>query len=489
MSKWYLSKSKLLSGAQCAKRLYLETHRSELSEVSVATEQRFDMGHRVGEVARTRWPNGILIQHDTELSQALRETQKVLADKAVPALFESTFETDGILVRNDVLERTGEGMRLVEVKASTSVKDYHYLDMAVQAWVLRQAGMDLTHIELAHINSEFVYPGNEDYDGLFTFVDIRKEVEARLNDIPELVDRLRKVLADSDEPDIAIGPHCHDPFECPFLNYCTPPQPDYPVSLLPRGGNVVKALLADGYRDLRDVPPGRLPNPLHERVRRVTYSGKPELLPGAKTILEKLPYPRYYMDFETVQFAVPIWKGTRPYEKLPFQWSCETETVDGSLRHAEFLETEGDAPMEEFCRTLLGCIGPEGAIFVYNASFEKSVLSSLAQRFPKYAKNLTAMIERIVDLLPIVREHYYHPAMYGSCSLKVVLPTIAPHLSYGNLGEAQDAGAAPAAYMEIIDRVTPDERRRSLIVDLRRYCEHDTVAMVELTKFICRSPV
>lgn len=484
MSKWYLSKSKLLSGAQCAKRLYLEINRPELSEVSTATEQRFDVGHRVGEVARTRWTDGILIKHDTELREALRETQKVLADKAVPTLFESTFEANGILVRNDILERTSKGMRLVEVKASTSVKDYHYLDVAIQTWVLRQAGIDLTHIELAHINSEFVYPGNEDYDGLFAFVDVRQEVEERLNDIPELVDRLRAVLAESDEPNIAIGPQCHDPFDCPFLNYCTPPQPDYPVSLLPRAGKVVNELLVEGYRDLRDVPPGRLSNPTHERVRRVTQSGKPELLPGARGIIEKLAYPRYYMDFETVQFAVPIWKGTHPYEKLPFQWSCEIETVDGSLRHAEFLDIEGHAPMEEFCRALLECIGPEGAIFAYNASFEKSVLSSLAQRFPKYAKSLTAMTERIVDLLPLTREHYYHPDLQGSWSLKAVLPTIAPHLSYGNLGEVQDAGAAPAAYMEIIDRATPDERRRSLIADLRRYCGRDTVAIVELLGFL-----
>lgn len=484
MSKWYLSKSKLLSGAQCAKRLYLEINRPELSEVSAAIEQRFAAGHRVGEVARTRWPDGILIKHDVELREALRETQKVLVDKAVPAVFESTFEAGGVLVRNDILERTSKGMRLVEVKASTSVKDYHYLDVAIQVWVLRQAGIDLTHIELAHINSDFVYPGNEDYSGLFTFVDVRKEVEGRLNDIPELVDRLRTVLADSDEPNIAIGPQCHNPFDCPFLNHCTPPQPDFPVSLLPRGGNVAKALLADGYHDLREVPPGRLFNPTHERVRRVTQSGKPELLPGARCIIEKLPYPRYFMDFETVQFAVPIWKDSCPYEKLPFQWSCEIETADGSVRHTEFLDTEGHAPMEEFCRALLECIGPEGTIFVYNASFEKSVLHSLAQRFPKYAKSLTAMTERIVDLLPLTREHYYHPALQGSWSLKAVLPAIAPHLSYENLGEVQDAGAAPAAYMEIIDKATPDARRESLITDLRRYCERDTLAMVEIVKFI-----
>lgn len=483
MSKWYLSKSKLLSGAQCAKRLYLEIHRPELSEVSATTEQRFTMGHRVGEVARMHWPQGILIQHDTELSQALRETQRMLADKDVPALFESTFEAQGVLVRNDILERTNNGMRLVEVKASTSVKDHHYLDVAIQVWVLQHAGIDLTRVELAHINSDFIYPGDDNYDGLFTFVDVKRAVEEQLDGIPELINRLRTTL-DGNEPHIEVGAHCHTPFDCPFLNYCTPPQPDFPVSLLPRGGNVVKALLADGYRDLRDVPPARLSNPLHERLRRVTHSGKPELLPGARGIIEKLPYPRYYMDFETVQFAAPIWKGTRPYEKLPFQWSCEIETADGALQHAEFLDTEGDTPMEEFCRTLLDCVGPEGAILVYNASFEKSVLSALAQRFPRYAKQLTEMVERIVDLLPITREYYYHPDMQGSWSLKSVLPVIAPNLGYDTLGEVQDAGAAPCAYLEIVDNATPKERREILITDLRRYCERDTVAMVALTRFL-----
>jgi len=483
MSKVYLSKSKILSGNQCLKRLYLEKNRPELMEISDAAEQQFASGHKVGAAAQTLWPKGHLIKHDKNLSEALKETRNLISAKVKNTLFEATFEADGVLVRNDILEYAAKGSRLVEVKASTSVKDYHLLDVAVQAWVLQKAGVRLNRIELAHINTDFVYQIDGDYVGLFTFVDVADEIQDQLQAVPDLVERLREMLKGT-EPNIGVGPHCHDPFDCPFINYCTPPQSEYPISLLPRGGKVVKGLITDGYQDLREVPEERLTDAKHLRIWRATKADKPELLPGAKGILDKLSYPRYYMDFETVTFAVPIWKGTCPYEKLPFQWSCDVEAANGTLKHYEFLDTTGDVPMKDFSSTLLECMGKEGPIFVYNASFEISVLASLAERFPRYKKGLNGLIKRIVDLLPITRNHYYHPAMRGSWSIKNVLPTIARHLDYGNLGEVKDSNGAPAAYLEIIDEATPEARRELLIADLRRYCERDTVAMVELTKFL-----
>jgi len=483
MSKIYLSKSKILSGNQCLKRLYLEKNRPELMKISDAAERQFASGHKVGAAAQTLWPKGHLIAHNQELAEALKETRDLISVKEKTTLFEATFEADGVLVRNDILEYAAKGARLVEVKASTSLKDYHLLDVAVQVWVLQKTGVNLKRIELAHINTDFVYQGDGDYAGLFTFVDVSYGIQDDLRTVPDLVARLRKMLKGS-EPDIGIGPHCHDPYECPFLGYCTPPQPNYPVSLLPGRRAIVDALLAEGYQDLRDVPEGRLTDAKHQRIWRATMAGKPELSTGAKKILDELGYPRYYMDFETVNPAVPIWKGTHPYERLPFQWSCEFESADGTLKHNEFLDTSGNAPMQDFSRTLLECMGKKGPIFVYNASFEKSVLAALAKRFPLFKKGINGLIKRIVDLLPITRDHYYHPDMQGSWSIKYVLPTIAPHLDYGNLGDVQDSGGAPAAYTEILDHTTPETRRESLIADLRRYCERDTVAMVELVRFL-----
>jgi hypothetical protein len=219
-----------------------------------------------------------------------------------------------VLVRADVLE----GPSLTEVKASTSVKDYHPTDCAIQTWVLEGAGQQLEQVQFAHIDSGFVYPGGGDYRGLFAIEDLTDQVRGLLPQVPDWVAQCRAALA-GPCPVREIGPHCHDPFDCPFLAHCTPPQPDYPVTLLPRGGRVAAELIAEGILDVRDIPDERLANPNHERVRALTVNGEAEVSPDLVAFLDALPFPRFYLDFETVQFAVPIWAGTRPYEQLPFQ--------------------------------------------------------------------------------------------------------------------------------------------------------------------------
>ena len=82
--------------------------------------------------------------------------------------------------------------------------------------------------------------------------------------------------------------------------------------------NLVEEFAKEGVYDIRDIPDGRLRNAKQEWVRKVTISGKAELKPGAKKVVDACAWPRYYLDFETVMFAVPIWKDTRPYESLPF---------------------------------------------------------------------------------------------------------------------------------------------------------------------------
>src|SRR5204863_365102 len=83
-----------------------------------------------------------------------------------------------------------------------------------------------------------------------------------------------------------------------------------------------------------------------------------------------LPYPRYYADFETTQMAVPVWKDTRPYEQLPFQWSCHVERADGSIEQRGFLDLSGQPPMRAFLESLIACLSTTGPVFSYS-SFER----------------------------------------------------------------------------------------------------------------------
>ncbi|MGR3913381.1 MAG: DUF2779 domain-containing protein [Gammaproteobacteria bacterium] len=482
-----LSKSKIMSGLQCKKRLWLEVHQREVAAPPDADAQRrFDVGNAVGAVARELHRGGRLVGFDGGVDGAIAETQDALHAHPGAPVFEATFAHDDVAVRVDILEKGVRGYRLIEVKSATSVKDEYYPDCAVQAWVLQGNDVTVERVELAHIDSKFVYGGDGDYRGLLRYADVTEKIAAGKAEAPQWARDFRRVLEGA-QPDIGMGAQCRKPYECPFIGHCTAESgraAEYPLARLPgHKQKLVEEFAQEGIYDIRDIPAGRLRNAKQEWVRTVTISGKADLKSGAKKTIDACAWPRYYLDFETVMFAVPVWKDTRPYESLPFQWSCHVETAPGVVTHAEFLGG-ADAPMRAFIDTLLRALGTHGAIFVYSP-YEKTILNATAARFPDTAAAVENIIARMVDLLPLTRDNYYHPEMRGSWSLKAVLPCIAPQLAYQDLGEVQDGGAAGAAYCEMIARETEPSRATALDADLRAYCKLDTEALVELARFLC----
>ena len=479
-----LSKSRVVSGLQCERRLWLESFRPELSKVHASAQARFDTGHQVGDIARELFGPGTLIGHVHEIDLAIVETARLVAARQGTTLFEAAFRHGDVLVRADVLRPADRGYDLIEVKASTAVKDYQLDDCAIQAWVIQNAGLPLRSIQLAHIDNSFVFQGNGDYQGLLVAEDVTDAVIDRMREVSGWVERLKGVLR-APEPLIKTDKHCHKPFDCPFFEHCRaqePADPEYPVTILPRAGKLAETLREEGYLDLREVPTSRLTNRLHRRVQAASISQQPFLDPAAAAVMRGVPYPRYYLDFETVDFAVPRWIGTRPYQQIPFQWSCHVEQQDGSIAHDMFLDLTGDPPMRPFAESLLAALGNSGSILVYNMAFERTRIVELAAMLPDMTARLLALIPRIVDLLPITREHYYHPAMKGSWSIKKVIPTIAPDLDYSNLENVASSGDAPLAYLEATYPETTEARRVELDTALCRYCANDTLAMVRLVR-------
>jgi len=233
-------------------------------------------------------------------------------------------------------------------------------------------------------------------------------------------------------------------------------------------------------KDLRDVPDEYLDD-LQQRVKAQTLSGKPFFdHAGAAAELAQYSLPAYFLDFETIQLAVPIWKGTRPYQQIPFQFSRHGLSPTGVLDHSEFLDLSGDDPSALFAEALVAACGQVGPVFVYNAAFEATRVTELADRFPQLKCRLLAINERIVDLLPITRRFYYHPSQRGSWSLKRVLPTIATDLCYDRLDGVQDGGMAMTAYLEAIHPQIMSARKDEIRRQLLNYCGLDTYALVRL---------
>ena len=215
-----LSKSKFMCGLQCLKWLWWEVHEPDAGELEVdpATQFVFDRGTEVGELARTYIPGGVLIDvPHRERERRLRVTAEALQNGA-RVLYEPAFEHDGVLILADILRRSRGGWTLIEVKSSTRRKPEHLFDLAIQAHVLRGAGLELDRMELMHLNRECRHP---DLSNLFTREDCTDEVEGLLPMIPREVRAQKKALR-GPLPPIQPGDHCTDPYECPFFDRCWP---------------------------------------------------------------------------------------------------------------------------------------------------------------------------------------------------------------------------------------------------------------------------
>ena len=477
-----LSKSKFLSGLQCSRRLWLEVHRPELAPPpDPQTEALFATGREVGELARQCFPRGVLVeeayhQHD----QAVERSAEVLGQAGVPAIFEAAFSHDGVCMRADILGRGEAGWRLIEVKSSASLKDEHVPDLAVQHHVLSGCGVEVESDHLMRINTGYVYDGRRlDLGQLFTLDDATGAVAGMAGEVPDLLAEQRTLLASLDEPAVAPAFQCASPWNCPFTSHCTEDKPRYWVRRLPGiGRSRFEELVAAGIEDIADIPPSFGLTERQQRACMATRTGRPWVSADLGGELSAIVRPVRFLDFETIGPVIPRYPGTRPYQAIPFQWSLYTVTPSGSATHTSFLSDSDLDPRRELAESLLEALGDRGSIVAYNAGFETGIIQGLAEALPDRAARLLGLLDRVVDLLSILRRCYYHRDLLGSFSLKQVVPVLVPDCAYGDLA-IQDGAVASLEYLRMLSAPDPEERDR-IRASLLDYCQRDTWAMVRI---------
>jgi hypothetical protein len=477
-----LSKSRFQMGLQCPKALWLLTHEPGLADpVPESRQHIFDTGTRVGELARERFTGGVLVAEDyTQPTEALETTNRLLTDPP-PAIFEAAVEHDGVFVRPDALVRIAPDLwDLYEVKSSTRVKPENITDVAVQAWVLEGAGLRIRRAYLMHLDNSYVYQGGAyDLDQLFTAEDVTERVRGWMPEVPQRVAEFREMLG-GPEPTIAIGRHCDSPYDCSFFGHCHEFLPDRSVVELPRiSPRLLDALIADGIYAIADIPldyPGL--SSAQREVCELARSGGSRLVGDVASALSELDYPLHFLDFETFMSALPLFKDTRPYQQVPFQWSDHVLGEDGSLQHREFLFESRADPRSAFVESLVDATADAGSIVVYS-SFENSRLNELARDFPGFADAIARVQKHLFDLLPVVRAHVRHPDCLGSSSIKAVLPALVPDLSYQDLTIAE-GGTASLEFLRYQLGQKDDDEAALMFANLREYCARDTTAMVRV---------
>src|SRR5213596_3987825 len=401
-----LSKSRLLAGLQCHKQLWWRVHEPDAPELvpNPALRNVLNQGTEVGRVARERVPAGVLIDLPfSEWDNRVAETREALKSEP-PAIYEGMFLADETYAAVDILERGPRGYGVVEVKAANSLKPEHVPDVAVQVHVLRRAGLPVERAEVMHLNPECRYP---DLGNLFVREDVSALVEGVLLGVSDELAAQHRMLEGS-LPDVPIGDHCSRPHVCPFIERCWPKLPHHHVSSLYRiERKQVLEYEADGYATLYDLPSDLELSAIHARQVRAVTAGRMVVEPSLAKALAEFVSPLAFLDFETVSLAIPRWNGCRPWQNVPVQFSCHVEERGRGMIHHEWIADGPGDPRPALAEALVAACAGARKVVVYYASFERDCIRQLAEAVPSLAKELERIETKLVDLLPVVRNHVY----------------------------------------------------------------------------------
>ena len=498
MDEYYsLTKTLILSGIQCEKKLWFELN----DKIKSKDKAIFRSGNRFNDVVRKHYGKGIDLSDEKEFETVIKKTKEAIQSNNINVIYEAGFLFKKTFIRADVLVKKDNQWTMLEAKASTSVKDINISDLAVQSYIVKKSGIEVISNKIIHINKEFIYKGNENYKDLIVEVDITKEVLAKEKEVEHLIDKFLP-LKKSDCPKKEVGPHCKDPYPCHYLERCYPPETDIEnvsYKILPYYGKKIENFCkTNKIEKLKDIPKDLLQSSrkdyaenYHQIIQEAHIKNTPWVNKDISEQFKKWKMPFYFMDFETIQQGVPIIQNTKPFEQVPFQWSVhKLSQKGGELEEFSFIDFADQNIELNFLKKLIETLGDQGTIFVHNHPFEKGVLNKLKEK-PKmksYSGQIDSIIDRIEDTLELTRKNFYSPEMFGKYSLKKIIQAIPTKISYESEGEdtVSDGGDAQLAWFKCTDLKTKPQDKENHKRELIKYCSKDTEAMYDLIDYFLK---
>ena len=497
-NNYILTKTKINSGLRCSKKLWFDSHEA----AGQKDEYLIRAGNRFGEVIKKIYGKGLDLTEIKDISLAVQKTKEAINSKDVDTIYEAAFIYEETLVRTDVLIRKKNGWELLEAKSSGKKKEEHIPDIAIQSFIVRESGVQLASVKLILINPDFTYAGKENYKSLVNDKeDITEEVMQEEKNIINHINNLKKITDHSSpSPKVAMGKHCDKPHECDYKSRCK--------SLLPKSKNTSYQIIPYKSKelkdycenkkitDLQDVPEKLLSAKrkgyaveFQKKIQKAHIDNEAWINPDLKKNLQ-FDWPIYFVDFETVQQNIPLIIGTKPFERLPFQWSLHKwESPEKNISSVEgnsFLDFLSQDIERKFIESLLTAVGTTGTIFAHNMNYEKGILEQLMNK--KCCKDLKDKIANIIirlkDTLELSRENFYDPKMNGSWSLKDIVNAVPDSISYNNLGEINDGNEAQLAWFICTEKNTSKEEIKKQSTLLKKYCSKDTLNPYYLLKHL-----
>lgn len=461
-----LTKSRYLTGLDNPREMWFEAHGS--SKPDLGEQWRLRQGQLVGKLARRQFPEGSFV------GGPLRKEHL----QSKEPLFEATVRHGSMLARIDVLRpHPSGGWVLTEVKSSTlkqsSSRKEAKQDLAFQIALLERLGITVARAEVMHLNPDHLRPSPEP---LFKATELGNDREGYVEEVRENAQGLSEVLSRSEPPDLWPTRECNS-CDCPTSCHDLP---EHSIFSLPDlHWSHMEDIIEEGKATLDEIEGHSHLKPRHERYIEAVRSGEPHVNePSIRGALSELKAPIHFFDFEAIDYALPRYEGTSPWQKIPFQYSLHILRPGGPIVHKEFLHDGDGDPRPALTESMLADIEEEGSIVVYHDTFEEKRLEELRDAFPNHADRLQGMIDRLWDQAEVFKWDFIHPGQKGSWSLKNVLPVFAPDLAYDDL-DIQHGMAAVVKYAEMVTSDS-EEEQAALRNQLLDYCQRDTYAMVEI---------
>ena len=487
--KHQISKSQFIKGHQCEKALWIYRNAKELHDAADELNQALlSSGEEIGKMARTLYPKGVLVESEY---WAMEKAQKLTNDfikSGEDVIFEAmAIGDEGIYSSIDMLRKV-KGKKqwdLIEVKGATKVKDYYIVDMAFQRCVFESAGYEIRKSILVHINIDYVREGKIDPKKLFNEVDCTDDVKAIQNEVKGKIPQLLKVLKKKTMPSIEIGSHCNSPFSCEYQSHCWKHVPEYSVYDV-TSGKKLEELLNKGILHINKIPKDFK---FSDTKSIDVNSFKSKKLHADKKSIKQwvsaLKYPIVYLDYETINPAIPLFDLSSPYEQLPFQFSVHIQKKEnGPVKTLNYLHKLPTDPRPSVIEALIQACEDAGNVVVYYQQFEEGVNKRLADYSPKHKTKLLKINEKMVDLLvPFKSRALYHPEQQGSASLKDVLPAFVPSMTYEGMNISNGGDASRMGHL-ILSGQLEQEQLTEAFRNLEEYCHQDTLAMVKLVEVL-----
>ncbi|MCF8414583.1 MAG: DUF2779 domain-containing protein [Melioribacteraceae bacterium] len=486
MGKLTLSKSSFIKGLQCQKYLYLYKHHYDWQDpISDRQQAIFNKGHDVGFLAQKLFPGGIdsSPSKPSFYAQAAKKTKKLI-ESGQTTIYEAVFINDDVVVIADILTKDSEGWKIYEVKSSTSVSQTHIYDASIQYYVITKCGLDLKDAFITHINNQYIREDELDIHQFFNSESVLEDVLTIQDFVEDEIQNQKALLKSTEIPNVDIGLHCSDPYQCAFKGYCWKHIPEnsvFDIKLMHLSKKF--EFYYDDIISMDDFPDNYI-LPQKQAIQLHSYKTSESIIEKEKIqeFISEFKYPLYFMDFESFQPAVPLYRNSKPYQQIPLQYSIHFQhEPDSEIQHFEIL-AEADLnidPRIGFIEGLIKDLGTEGDIVVYNKAFEMTRLKEIARDFWEYSDSVNSINERIVDLMiPFQRKWYYTPEMKGSYSIKAVLPALVPEMNYDDL-EIAEGMMASLQFESLMYEKEADIIYKTRN-DLLKYCEMDTLAMVKI---------